>query len=203
MPNTLAEYNIKDSSWSLLREAVSKGAWKGTSVEHLIMEGCRCWWQPQGDPFVSSEETTWELEPDAWLQERYTTHYVVDRGYSRAKNPAEDEAITRWLEEEEKTGNIVKTRRSELRKVCPIFAIPKRTGGFRVIHNLVELNKNIRDIPFRMKGAEVVTKIWDGHSWGQTLDLKDAFRHLLIHQDHQAWFGLEYRGCCYYQRALP
>lgn len=65
--------------------------------------------------------------------------------------------------------------------------------------HLVKLNDHIADQPFRMEGPEAVFDLWGGREWGMTLDLRDAFRHLAIAPEDQAWFGLAHKGRFYRQ----
>ncbi len=64
------------------------------------------------------------------------------------------------------------------------FLATKRTGGFHPILNLHGLNSFIRVAKFRM---ETLTSILQGlHKgwWMLSLELKDAYLHVLIHPSH-------------------
>jgi hypothetical protein len=87
----------------------------------------------------------------------------------------------------------------------PIFCRPKKDGGFRMITNLVKLNR-CQATP-RFKGdswdSVMMTFSHPHLTWGITLDLKNYFYHLALHPSTQRWIRIKLQGQGYQVLAMP
>lgn len=84
-----------------------------------------------------------------------------------------------------------------------LFVIPKRTGGWRPVLDLSPLNRFLRPVPFRMETPHSVRMSLRPGDWVASIDLSDAYFHLLIHPSHRKWMRFAWRGRVYQFRALP
>ena len=84
-----------------------------------------------------------------------------------------------------------------------LFAVPKPSGGFRPILDLSNLNKFLRRIKFKMESAETIRRQIRPSDWACSLDLKDAYFHIRIHQSDRKWLRFTWRGKVYQYRSLP
>ena len=62
-----------------------------------------------------------------------------------------------------------------------IFVVPKSNGGFRPVLDLSALNKFLITKPFRMETPSSIRDSIRQGDWATTLDLRDAYFHVLIH----------------------
>lgn len=83
------------------------------------------------------------------------------------------------------------------------FLVEKKTGGFRPVLDLRGLNKFLKVIPFRMLTTTDVLQSIDHGEWFTSVDLKDAYFHVPIAQQHRQFLRFAYRGRCWQFRVLP
>ena len=83
------------------------------------------------------------------------------------------------------------------------FLAPKKTGDWRPILNLKPLNAYIKPKKFRMETLNTVLKSPIKGMWAVSIDLKDAYLHIPIHQDHHRWLRFKVNGQAYAFRCLP
>ena len=83
------------------------------------------------------------------------------------------------------------------------FLAPKKTGDWRPILNLKPLNKYIKPKWFRMESLAIVLKAPIRGRWATSIDLKDAYLHIPINQDHQRWLRFHIKDQAYAFRCLP
>ena len=84
-----------------------------------------------------------------------------------------------------------------------LFTVPKSTGGYRPVLDLSPLNEFTPHIPFRMETVSSVRQAIQPGDWGVSIDLKDAYFHVLIHQSRQHLLRFVWSGVCYHFQALP
>lgn len=87
--------------------------------------------------------------------------------------------------------------------VSPIFMIPKKEGGWRVIIDLRYVNQFQRPGRFKMEGIEQVKEVVRRGDFLVKGDLKHAFHHIPIREEHQKYLGFEVEGTFYVYRTLP
>ena len=84
------------------------------------------------------------------------------------------------------------------------FLTPKKPDTWRPILNLKPLNKKfIRPRKFRMETLATIIPSCSQGMWATTLDLKDAYLHIPIHQDHQRFLSFRYKHTDFVFQALP
>ena len=84
-----------------------------------------------------------------------------------------------------------------------IFAVPKVTGGWRPVLDLSTLNKFLEHKPFRMETAMSIRESMHPGDWVASIDLKDAYFHILIHPRDRRWLRFVWKDTVYQFRALP
>ena len=84
-----------------------------------------------------------------------------------------------------------------------LFVVPKSSGGWRPVLDLSPLNAFLRKIPFRMETpASVRTAVREG-DWATSVDLSDAYFHVLMHPSDRKYLRFTVDGRTYQFRALP
>ena len=85
-----------------------------------------------------------------------------------------------------------------------IFLTAKKDGSWRPILNLKPLNKAfVRPKTFRMETLQDITPHLHQGMWASSIDLKDAYLHIPIHQLDRRFLAFNYRDTDYQFRVLP
>ena len=84
-----------------------------------------------------------------------------------------------------------------------IFVVPKATGGWRPVLDLSTLNNYLIHKHFRMETAASIRDAICPRDWAVSLDLKDAYFHLLIHEADRKFLRFTWRGKVFQFCAVP
>ena len=84
-----------------------------------------------------------------------------------------------------------------------IFAIPKSSGGDRLILDVSLLNSFIALKTFKMTGHGCFKKTLEAPSWMCSLDIQDAYLHIPIAKHLHRYLAFTAMGKLYFFRALP
>lgn len=87
--------------------------------------------------------------------------------------------------------------------ISSVFLIPKVNGEKRFILNLKELNKFVKTCHFKMEDYRTASKFVTQNCYMATLDMKDAYFLLPIHEDHKKYLRFEYDHILYEFNCLP
>ena len=87
--------------------------------------------------------------------------------------------------------------------VSPVFTVPKSNGGSRFILNLKQLNKFIEAPHFKLEDARTAGRLITRNSFLATIDLKDAYFLLPIHERHTKYLRFVWEGQLYEFTCLP
>ena len=86
---------------------------------------------------------------------------------------------------------------------CRLFTVPKRTGGHRPVLDLSPLNRFLARKRFRMETPRSFRESLQPGDWVTSLDLTDAYFHVLIHPNDRKWLRFRWEDRVYQFRALP
>jgi hypothetical protein len=84
-----------------------------------------------------------------------------------------------------------------------IFVVPKANGGWRPVLDLSHLNLFLRKIKFRMETPQSVRAAIRPGDWATSIDLTDAYFHVLIHRVHRKFLRFVWKERVFQFRALP
>ena len=84
-----------------------------------------------------------------------------------------------------------------------LFVVPKASGGWRPVLDLSTLNTFLLQKRFRMETAMSIRESMRPGDWAVSLDLKDAYFHILIHEADRKYLRFSWEGQVYQFRALP
>ena len=84
-----------------------------------------------------------------------------------------------------------------------LFTVPKASGGLRPVLDLSALNNYLFIPKFRMETPESVRQLVRQGDWAASLDLTDAYFHVLIHPSCRKWLRFVWEGRAFQFRVLP
>jgi hypothetical protein len=84
------------------------------------------------------------------------------------------------------------------------FVVPKKEAGkWRAILDLSILNKLIEKEKFKMETAELIRENLHPGEWATSLDLTDAYRHIMIYPQFRKYLRFVFQNRVYQYRSLP
>ena len=84
-----------------------------------------------------------------------------------------------------------------------LFVVPKASGGWRPVLDLSSLNTFLVYKHFKMETASSIREAIRPEDWAISLDLRDAYFHILIHETDRKFLRFSWKGEVYQFRALP
>ena len=87
--------------------------------------------------------------------------------------------------------------------VSRVFIREKTSGGWRMIIDLKRLNKWIVHSHFKIEDKSYIKLLLDRNDFMISLDLRDAFHSISIHDDHKKFLCFEFLGTRYMFNVLP
>jgi hypothetical protein len=102
--------------------------------------------------------------------------------------------IDEWLKEALEQGYV---EPGPAKLYHPIFAVPKASGGWRVVIDLRALNAFQACKKFKLPSIDDVAHIAPSHAWAGKIDLRDFFHHLEYAPSHRQLVGFKWRGRSY------
>ena len=73
----------------------------------------------------------------------------------------------------------------------PVFVIPKRTGGVRLIHDLRQVNACLRPPTFTLRGAAEAADVVRRSSWLVALDLRHGYQQVAMAPEARQFLGAD------------
>ena len=87
--------------------------------------------------------------------------------------------------------------------ISPIFSVPKKDNKVRLILNLKRLNEHARSFHFKMDSIHTALSLVTESCWMASLDLKDAYYSVRIHDAYQKFLKFSYKGTLFQYTAYP
>ena len=84
-----------------------------------------------------------------------------------------------------------------------IFLVPKKNRKFRLILDLSLLNRYIEKQAFKMETVKSVRQAMRLNDWAVSIDLTDAYLHVLIHRQSRKYLHFVHEDQVYHFSALP
>ena len=81
--------------------------------------------------------------------------------------------------------------------VSRIFEVPKKTGDFRLILDLSDLNLFLKKVHFKMDGLSSIASIIGRGDFLASLDLQDAFLTIAMHPSCYKYLCFDFEGVRY------
>lgn len=125
-----------------------------------------------------------------WLRNGVPIHWSgpapqVREGDERRKQDRETKKEMKQLIQE---GAFSFTNESDIR-ISPVFLIPKRSGGKRLIHDLRDVNAHIRAPHFTLRGVKDAAAVVADSSWLCSLDLKRGYQQVYMAREARKFLG--------------
>ena len=87
--------------------------------------------------------------------------------------------------------------------VSNLFTVPRKSGELRPIINLKPLNRFVRYHHFKMEGLHSLLDLLSVGEFMTSIDLKDAYLTVLIHQEHYKYLRFEWKSNLFEFTCLP
>ena len=87
--------------------------------------------------------------------------------------------------------------------VNPVGCVPKKGGKRRLITDLRKLNNHCATPKFRNEDINTVSDLIQPHDQLVTVDIKNGFYHVSIHEDFRDYLGIYFEGVYYRWTVLP
>jgi hypothetical protein len=113
---------------------------------------------------------------------------VYKENYVLKENSADVDV--KW-EEWKRIGVIEK---GEVILIMALGTVPKKNKKIRIIHDCRPINKYVPDVSHSLDGIAEVAKFIKPGDWLCSIDLKDGYQHISIHEDWRKYFGVKWRG---------
>ncbi|KAG0781065.1 hypothetical protein G6F16_012666 [Rhizopus arrhizus] len=84
-----------------------------------------------------------------------------------------------------------------------IFVIPKKNKGLRPVFNLKRLNQYLKAPHFKMETLKEVSLLIQPCNYLTSIDLSDAFLHILVHPEYRKYLRFHWKGATYQYRTTP
>ena len=84
-----------------------------------------------------------------------------------------------------------------------VFVVPKKSGGWRLVIDLSELNKYLAQVTFSMDTLVKVKRAASPGMWATSLDLSDAYHHIPMRPQSQVFLCFQLGDKRYRFRVLP
>ena len=84
-----------------------------------------------------------------------------------------------------------------------VFLVPKKSGGWRPVFDLSQLNRFLVVPRFKMESALSIQRSLRVDKWAISIDIKDAYLHVPIHKASRRFLMLAFRDKVYQFRVLP
>lgn len=87
--------------------------------------------------------------------------------------------------------------------ISPIGCVPKKSGGFRLITDFRHLNNYCQRSTFKQEDIRTVASIVEPKDYLTSVDLKDGFYHIRVHDQDQHFLSFQFQGQYYSYTVLP
>ena len=94
-------------------------------------------------------------------------------------------------------------RSEDVRWLSNIRAIPKSSGGHRLIMNLRPLNKCIRKVSYKLPSSRDLRAALPIGAWMVKVDIENAYFHVAVHPSLRGYLGFFWRDELWRFRVLP
>ena len=84
-----------------------------------------------------------------------------------------------------------------------LFVVPKASGGWRPILDLSALNKFLVPVHFKMETPLLIREAIRPGDWATSVDLKDAYFHILIHKAHRKYLRFVWKDRTFQLESFP
>ena len=81
--------------------------------------------------------------------------------------------------------------------VSRIFEVPKKTGDYRLILDLSDLNQYLKKVHFKMEGLQAISSLITLGDFLASLDLQDAFLTIAMHPEFWKYLCFDFEGVRY------
>ena len=81
--------------------------------------------------------------------------------------------------------------------VSRIFEVPKKTGDYRLILDLSDLNKFLKKVHFKMEGLDTISSLITHNDFFASLDLDHAFFSIAMHSSCWKYLCFDFEGVRY------
>ncbi|KAA6398557.1 MAG: putative reverse transcriptase [Streblomastix strix] len=115
----------------------------------------------------------------------------------------EMETYQKALQEEIDQGIVVEVGPNQIKYLNRTFIIPRKDKRLRKILDCRPINKQLKDIPFKAENINMVITLVEKGDWGVTIDIHNAYNHIMVHPSLQQYLGFAFQDRFYIYKGMP
>lgn len=115
----------------------------------------------------------------------------------------ESDHLSKLIKDMKRNGVISPCSSLQGQFISKIFLVPKKDGTYRFILNLKKLNEFIEPEHFKLENRKLAESLITKHDYLATLDLKEAYYLVSIHEGHRKFLRFHFQGQLYEFNCLP
>ena len=115
----------------------------------------------------------------------------------------ESESVMKEMEQLIIDGAFTQPEEGEEVIVSPVFTIPKKTGGVRLIHDLRKINEHLEAPHFSLQGCRDAAMVVRDSQWLCALDLKRGYQQVYMSRESRRYLGAQVGDKVVVSRVLP
>ena len=127
------------------------------------------------------------------------THLPWEIGFNAQECDIVDQEIDKLLSK----GVVIESKYENGEFISNIFLRRKKDGNYRMILNLKCFNENVSKHHFKMESLQSAVRLMKPGCYMASVDLKDAYYSVPIHQSHQKFLKFSWRGKLFQFTCLP
>ena len=86
--------------------------------------------------------------------------------------------------------------------ISPIGCVKKKSGGYRMIHDLRHINEYMCKTTFKQEDIRTIEQLVKQDDFLTSVDLSDAFYHIKVHKDYYRYLSFKFEGKYYSFKVL-
>ena len=127
------------------------------------------------------------------------THLPREIGFNAQECDIVDQEIDKLLSK----GVVIESQHENGEFISNIFPCRKKDGNYRMILNLKCFNENVSKHHFKMESLQSAVRLMKSGCYMVSVDLKDAYYSVPIHQSHKKFLKFSWRGKLFQFICLP
>ena len=119
------------------------------------------------------------------------------------QDPFKQQALESMIKELVAKKCVMEVPKGEQGFYSRVFLVPKKSGGWRLVIDLSQLNQSLTPVSFSMDTLSRIKQVLRPGMWATSVDLSDAYHHIPIRDTHQHYLCFQIGEVRYKYLVLP